>query len=246
MKNIDSVLKFLAYLNLSVEESKVYIGLIESGDQTVLELSESKQIPRTNVYRIVDNLIGLGLIEEITIDGKKRIQAVGFERLEVLVKEQESKVEYLKQILPEIQVLLPSAQTLSQPGTSIKLYRGKPGIKQIIWNILRSRETVRSYIYQPMEEFVDIEFIERWSREVERENLAFIGLASDESLTSNEEKNTIIYVPRQKLEINFQLSVYNNVVSIYHKFNNEIVGFEIIDKKIAKFQKQVFDILVAS
>src|SRR5512145_2001758 len=116
MKNIEPVLKFLSQLGLDFFESKIYILLLEKGALTVLQLSRESKINRTGVYRLIEKLKDMGLIEEVLKDNKKLIVPASLNKLELMVKEQEAKADTLRKMLPEIATLISPNLSTSQPG----------------------------------------------------------------------------------------------------------------------------------
>jgi hypothetical protein len=51
------------------------------------------------------------------------------------------------------------------------------------------------------------------------------------------------YLPKDKLDIQAQSDIYNNVVTFYSWHQDEIFGVEIYNQKVATMQKQIFEIL---
>jgi sugar-specific transcriptional regulator TrmB len=252
MNQYETLLKFLSYLELDLDESKVFLGLSEKGEQTILQISREKVISRTNVYRIIERLLKKGVIEEIHHGNKKFYKAIGVEKLEILVKEQESRVEYLKKLLPELQMILPTEKSLDQPGTRIKLYEGLNGIKQMIWNTLKANGEVVGYTLRKLSEVTGEEFALKWMQEFSFRVLTLRDIITENYLDTLKSdplvqqiptfRNESKYLSRATLNILNQVYIYNDVVSYYHWHEGQIVGVEIYDEKIAKFQKQLFEI----
>src|SRR5690606_24790627 len=144
MQSLDVVIKFLSYLGLDFDESKVYLTLLDKGPMTVLQISRATKISRTNVYRIADKLKEGGFLEE-KVDSKKLLYPVGMHKLEMLVKEQENRAEFLRNILPDIATIIPAATSMSQPDTKVLFYRGVEGIKQMVWNTLQANNECVGY-----------------------------------------------------------------------------------------------------
>ena len=51
------------------------------------------------------------------------------------------------------------------------------------------------------------------------------------------------YIPPGLLKIDHQLDVYNDVVAIYNWYEGEVFGIQIVNEKVADFQKQLFDLV---
>lgn len=248
------ILEFLKGLGLTEEEVKIYLGLINKGPQTVLELSRVVKIPRTTLYRQIERLKKEGVIEEIIDQYKSKVEAVSGDRFEHLVREKEYQIAKLKGLLPEVLPLFQGSQSINQPGTKVLFYRGVEGIKQMIWNVLRCKEVYRGYTFQNWQDLVGEELVEQWSYEFEAKGIPAYDLCSDEYLQNrlktrhfgvwnNWERR---YIPSKKLTIDHQIDIYNDVVAFYHWEDGEVFGVEIHNQKIANLQKQIFDILFES
>lgn len=252
MKNFDILLKFLSNLGISFEESQIYFTLVNQGPITVLEISRLTKISRTNVYRLVEHMAEKGLVEEQLKANKKLIVPAGPHKLELMVKEQESKADSLRKLMPELSEILATNESISQPGTKILMYRGSEGIKQMVWNTLKANKEVVGYTFRVLSEIVGKEFEELWRSEFIRKNLIFRDLISDAYTSSVVEHNEgdkyprtnfqSKYIPPTVLNINHQCDIYNDVVSYYTWREDEIFGVEIYNKKIADTQKQLFNL----
>lgn len=252
MKNLDSIIKFLASLGLSFDQSKIYISLLDEPGVTILQLSRNSKISRTNVYRIVEELVKLGLIDEIKRDGKKLLFPVGAHKLELIVKEQESKVELMRNVLPELSALITSSETINQSGTKVQLYKGVEGVKQMVWNTLRANKECVGFTFRSLKEIVGEQFEQDWRREFITRKLKFRDIVSDSFLASTigeEQKLSSVdsvfrtkYLPKTTLDINHQVDIYNNVVVYYLWTDSEIFGLEIYNLRIADMQRQLFEL----
>lgn len=252
MKNIEPVLKFLSQLGLDFFESKVYILLLENGPMTILQISRESKINRTGIYRLVEKLQGMGILEEIIRDGKKLILSSPLNKLELIVKEQEAKAETLRKMLPEISSLITSEVVTSQPGTKVQFYKGPEGIKQMVWNNLKSHGEVVGYTFRDLAEVVGIDFAENWKREFIFRKLRFRDIIGDEYLKTKTLEDVKIsniasnfetkYMNPDVLNITHQVDIYDDVIAYYSWYDEEVFGVEIYNAKIAKLQKQLFEI----
>lgn len=252
MKSIDGIIKFLSNLGLDVDQSKIYLTLLDYPGITILQLSRESRISRTNVYRLVDDLKSIGLVEEIQRDSKKLLYPVGTHKLELIVKEQESKSEFLRKILPELTSLITSSESITQPGTKIQVYKGVEGIKQMVWNTLRTNKECVGFTFRSLKEIVGENFEKEWREEYIKRKLIFRDLVSDSYLASLAGDNTALeefkshfrtrYIPKTVLDINHQVDIYNDVVAFYLWYDTEIFGVEIYNRRISDMQKQLFEL----
>lgn len=247
MSNLQSVLKFLSNLGLSFEESQVYMALLEEGEMTVLEISRAKKISRTTVYRIVERLAAAGLAEE-TIQHKTRIWTpVSVQKLELLVKEQESKATYLRELLPDLQALLPALESINHAGMQIKIYKGQKGIEQLLWNQLKE-ESVQSFASKNMLQLTSKEFASKWTleslfRKVTKQCLVSDLYVRDYMSGQKESENSPIEIRSinwKILDTVIHADIYGKTIAFYRTQNDEQIGIEIHNEQLAKLFRQLF------
>ena len=51
------------------------------------------------------------------------------------------------------------------------------------------------------------------------------------------------YISADVLTISYQTDIYNEVVAMYNWYDGEVFGVEIHNKKIANFQRQLFELV---
>lgn len=249
---MNRITEFFLTLGFSKEESNIYTVLLKDGPKTVLQLSRSTGINRTTLYRILDKLDSRKLIEEIIDEYKKLYKAVDFHTIELLIKEQENKTEFLKTTFPQINSLL-SSNAATQPGTQVVFYRGKNGIQQMAWNTLKATKYVLGYTYREFEEIVGSTFAQDWRDEFIVRKLFMREIYSDELYKSKKQgfKATTDpsiqfqerYISSKILDINHQMDIYNDVITFYNWHEGEVFGVEIYNNKVALMHKQLFEIV---
>ncbi|KKQ23531.1 MAG: hypothetical protein US40_C0013G0016 [Candidatus Roizmanbacteria bacterium GW2011_GWC2_37_13] len=243
---------FLNQLGLSDLEIKLFTSLIKKGAQTILDLSRNTEINRTKIYRIIDEMKKQGLIEEIVDENRRLAKAVDLPRLELLVKNIESKAKTLRNIFPNVSSIISSVKETFQPGTRVIFHRGVDGIKQMVWNTLSAKTEVVGYTYRRLDEIVGKKFSQEWHEEWVRRNLKMRDIYSDEYFKSLKKEKRIKYssknfqsryIPSKILNVNHQVDIYNDVIAYYNWFEGEVFGVEISNRKIFVMQKQLFEIV---
>ncbi|RMD76950.1 TrmB family transcriptional regulator [Candidatus Dojkabacteria bacterium] len=254
MKSIEGVLKFLAEIGLDFYESKVYLSLIEYGKQTVYELSKSTKISRTNVYRIVERLKSLGLIEEKLVFGRKYLVSAGDEKLELLVREQEAKSNLLKTILPEIKALFRTNSNLRNPDYEIINYKGYEGVREVIFNLLSTKDELRCYVSRDILEVLDEDDSKLWLDEFKKRTFLIkeivtenylLGIKASRTNRNNNDGSRIETrsLPRSDLEIHFLTYIFNNQIA-YVSWKSEIMfATEVFTERFSSLEKQKFDLI---
>lgn len=246
------VKNFIANLGFTPQEVNIYLTLIQHGTLTILELSRHTKINRTTLYRRLENLKNQNLIELIIDDKKTLVKAAEIDQLEFLLKDKQEKINNLNNAFPNIKNFLTSQIGLNQSETKVLFYRGQAGIKTMIWHTLRAKNTVFGYTYRNMNEIVGKKFTTRWREEFISRKLILNDIFSDQYLKSIDKYQSdhylnnrfeSRYLPDKILTIDCQTDIYNDVLAYYNWHEGEVFGVEIYNQKIAKLQKQIFEII---
>lgn len=252
-----TISEFLFNLGLGQKEVRIYLVLLKHGSLTTLKLSRLTKLPRTSVYRLLERLKNIGVVEEVIDQKKTKAKAVDIDRLKILLQQKELEVEQLKNLFPQVASFLSKYQMIHQEETKVLFYRGREGVRQMAWNVLSLKDKFQGYTYRRFEEIVGEDFCREWGIEFLKRGLFGRDVYSDEYLKSKKAIKTSVleklfagkkcwqsrYIPAKILNIDHQLDIYNDVVSFYNWHKGEIFGVEIYNEKIAKLQKQIFEII---
>ncbi|MFA6518247.1 MAG: helix-turn-helix domain-containing protein [Candidatus Shapirobacteria bacterium] len=117
---MNNLVSELEAFGLTTQESQVYLNLLQSPSQTALSLSRSLPINRTTLYRLLEHLSRLGLVEEILDHKTTRYSASPPEKLKLVLQNKQIELNTLHQSLTS---LLPNLQQLesSSPSDGWKL-----------------------------------------------------------------------------------------------------------------------------
>lgn len=244
---------FLSKLGIEAEATKIYMAMVGKTAQTAHQLAKTTEIPKTTVYRRLEELIALGLVEEQIDEYKKEYQVAPADTLALLVNKKDLETKNLMAQLPIVSQLLNSSQTSQDPETKILFYRGKDGIQQMNWNCLKAKKEIVGYSYRAWEEIVGLDFANKFLDEYNFLNLSGRDLISKEYINSRIDQPDVTR-PRWKnwqtrfldpkvVDVNHQMDIYNDVVAIYNWHEGEVFGVEIYNKKVATMQKQIFEVL---
>src|SRR3972149_11303476 len=222
--------KFLRSLVFDTEEITVYIKLLELSLTTPLKLSKATQVNRTKVYRIIEKLNKMGIIEIVIDERGINVKPASVYHLELLMKEREAQNNFLRESFPTVANIFNQIYNSAQPDTRVVFYRGSEGIKQMVWNVVTgTKKEAVGYTYRRLEEITGAKFGSKWREERVARKLLFRDIYSDEYLSSTEklmrERSDIMnyslknfqskYIPAQVLNINYQSDIYGDVVNFY-------------------------------
>jgi sugar-specific transcriptional regulator TrmB len=243
--------EFLKLLGLTAEEKSVYSALVVGSDLSVLQVAQNSGVNRTSAYRILERLKKIGLAEELVDENRIKFRKTGTDKLELLVKQEQEKVRQLNKMLPDISSIINQVSQTAQPGTKVLFYRGRDGIRQMGWNVLKARRFAVGFTFHPYEEIVGSDFLEEWKKEWLVKKMVFRDIYSDEYKRSQSPKRVLYdikyfesrYIPDKLLHINHQMDIHDDVIGIYNWHEGEIIGVEIYNAKVAAFHKQIFEII---
>lgn len=127
---------------LNATEAKCYATLLSQKQWLPSELAESVEETRTNMYKILDKLVVLGLAEKLTEQKKLRYRATNPSRLLELARQNRAKQQRAEQALElHTQSLLEDyVKVHEQPG--VRFFQGEAEIRTIYQEIANSTEEV--------------------------------------------------------------------------------------------------------
>jgi predicted transcriptional regulator len=260
-KNIDDDLKikivrnFLMKLDYSDEAVAVYLSLIRNGPSTLLTISKTSGIERTRLYRMIDDLVKKGILEEVPRYKRKTVKAVDLDTIELMVKEKMSSMASLESNFDTFADAVKSISSSFIPGVSVVYYRGVEGIKQMTWHVLRTKGLWRAYSYRFWNDIFGDTFTLRLNKELIERKIKVHDLYSDQYIKYKEkwmkEKKKkpagewsfwdARYVSEKLVKIDQNIDIYNDVVAYAYWDGNDIFGVEIQNQRVADMQKQIHD-----
>lgn len=236
----------LQQLGLSKNEVQIFLALLD-GPKNPTEVSRLTGIARSNVYRIVDTLSEKGILQELTTENDKLLTAADPAALELLVIEQENHAalqrSHFEQLLP---LLAHAANEKNELG--IKTYRSTGGLKQMLWNELKHKE-ILLFSAGSLNQGTGKRWAEKYRSEIIRRNIMQRAIENPTSPlpTSSDyleyhNHYLVRYVPSEILDIQSEISIHGDSVSIYNAWTHHLqLGAEIHNPFLAKLMRQVFE-----
>jgi sugar-specific transcriptional regulator TrmB len=241
----------LKSFGLDSKQISIYLTLLRRGRLTNLEIARHSGINRTTVYRFLETLKEIGLVEEVIDENTTYAQAVDPSQLQLIIKQKEAEIIHLKTVLPTIISELSVLEDKVIPSTKVVYFRGIKGLQQLLWNTLKAKGEQVGFGYLNWNDGVGQAFAEKLREEyvIRKVHLREILNEVDEKgeYTSVNQYFNNYYqhrmIPKEKLEIKHDTYIYNDVFAFYHIYKGELFGVEIHNAEIAKTQKQMFEIL---
>ncbi len=236
----------LQKLGLEQEEADLYLFLLANGEKTPLEVSRETELNRSKVYRLTEVLSLKQLVEETETAWGRKLRAAPPENLELLIRQQEEELNTKRDGLEEVINDLKNLNLGSGSGFEVKHYRGIEGVRQMIWNELKSPE-VLVFAYQKFSELLGAKFADTVREEIvlrkqkifaiQNEDLPNSKVTNIEYLTKHYELREI---PQSVVKIRHYIDIYRDVIAIYNMDGEIRSGIEIHNQALAEMFKQIF------
>lgn len=255
LNNKNTIITDLRRLGLSTDEAKVYLELLDK-PLTHLELARKTNINRTKIYRIADMLSEKSLIAEKQRDDGKFLTATDPSNLQISLAAAQEKVtlqqQLLKSTMPALSEIFTNGATNSKGGFTIDTYEGTAGLKQMLWNELKTQGEICAYAHDTLDQVAGNRWAEKYRTEITSRRIPHRVLENADARhvlehTKVEDYKTIYtarHLDRSVLDLHQELTIHDDTVSIYNWNSDgkgEKVGLEIHNQQFADFQKAIFE-----
>lgn len=137
--------KSLEKFGLTSKEAKVYLAVLEMGQDTILNIAKKAELKRPTVYVTIDELIKKGLVQKIP-KGTTTLYAA--ENPDYLLNVLHDREKTIKNILP----LLKAVYNVEKNKPQIKFYDGADGVRKIYKLIHLAKKHI--YFYGSIKDIV--------------------------------------------------------------------------------------------
>ncbi len=253
MTSKQNIRKIIHSVGGDTEVADLYYALVIYGPQTISQLAKNAHIERTKVYRLLDDMQSLRLIEIELHPKRNIIKATPLSSILPIITQKQQELTEAAKALPHLESLL-NKQTLTSPLTRVQFYKGQEGAKQMLWNQTKAQGETLSILYENMQSHTGEEFYVRWAERCNERGLTFRSVVGDAFMKSQQEwatKNTSgtlknwhgKYISRDIHEIHFWTCLYDDVVAYFSWHDYEIYGIEIYNQDIANSSRDFFEML---
>ncbi len=239
----------LIKLGLTDKEGKVYVALLELGQETVQNISKKSRVNRATTYVILKSLMEKGLASTLEQDGKTYFIASHPEALKGLFELQKSEIEqrqrYLDALLPELKLINNKAS--GKP--SVKFYETKQGIINCFEEFLLTARntdpdnTIRMIFPQDKLEglFTEKELDAYRQERVKRKAKAKSLYNSTITFFNDNESRKMIHLNEKQFPFSCDIGIYGDNVRIL-SLGEKPSSILITDKEVAKTLKSLFEL----
>jgi sugar-specific transcriptional regulator TrmB len=238
--------KQLEDLDLSKNEARVYLALLELGPSTMTEIARIANINRTTGYPILESLANKGLVNFI---GETKIQKFAAENPEKVIAFLEKKIKEDQEKLKQAQVLLPelfSAYNLKEKP-KVKFYEGVDRLKEAFEDTLTAKSEILAYaVGTDMFKTVSREYFANYSKKKVEKNIKVRVIAPNDEeskavvVKDKEELRESLLIPKDKFYFSIETNIYNNKILIISWKEKFAVIIE--SEEIANSQRKIFEL----
>lgn len=234
-------------LGLNQNEGRIYIHLLQNGNQSVYKIAKDLQISRSTTYGLVNQMVKAGFLTWIASDkSSKHIDAISPEDLAHLARQKRQEADEIEKSLQLTQDFINSTKNTNF-STDVRYFPGQKGLEQLIWNTLKAKKK-EMYGYSAFDrnEHLPDKFIMAHLQE------ARIRGPRDHVIVNEERKDSIIkylsdyplevrFLPWSELAIAGDIYMYDNIFAISFYKSNTLFGLEIENQEFVDIQMSMFE-----
>lgn len=241
------LVRYFKHLGLDQELAQIYLFLLQNGPKTVLSISRGLKTGRTKLYPALEELADKNLVTIHERHYGTSYEAQPPKAIEFIVAEKERKSAALRGDMPKVLNLLEQLQLQSPTTSRIAEYRGVDGLKQMNFNLTKADKEFRVFELAGLDKHLGKHFADKMSETFAENNLTSFDLTNNperhlDPAFARPEAQTR-YIDPKVFAIEFETYIYNNVVALLSYDKEDIFGIEIYNDKLARQQKQIFDLI---
>ena len=250
MSDQTDILNLVKLYGLSEDEGRVYLYLLEHGYTPVLTISRSLKIGRTKIYRLLEKLQSKHLTEAKINERGLHYGATDPVKFSQILTDKESDLNRLKASHEVMLERMHAMTATTNQSSKVLYYEGIEGLKQISFNITNADRLLRVYEVEHLNDFLPEEFSEMIRRKIVERKISIRDLTNKASFPDYTKVTEMVksysefrYIPKEKLSIDFEILIYNDIFATYTYKEDNIFCVEIHNPELARMQKQIFDFI---
>jgi len=227
---------------LRENEIKVYLQLLAQGVSTPPQIAKSTKIARPNCYKILEGLIGKGLINE-QLKGKRKAYIAGDPS--ALVVSMQSRAEAMNQLLPDLRALY----ALQANKPSIRFFEGVEQVKEIFYEMLEAKSGFGIASTKKLYETMTPEFMSKYIKEMRERHISFRDILTQDSVNTSAPtpigilKSMYEYrvLSKEEGDVPVDILIWDNKVA-FISVEAPVFGTLIENAAIAQMQRIMFEL----
>lgn len=241
------VQEYLQVLGIDPEATLIYISLAKNGPSSALQVSKSTSISRTQTYRRLEELQAAGLSSAEQLSYGTLFRALPFENVDALLAQREAETTTAKSSLHDMTEILQKMAGSAGPKATVQHYYGLAGLKQVNWNMTKADKEYRVFEAARLSHHLDKNFSRRHQERCMQNNLTSYDLTNDTAVYAKDmepfdpTRTFLSHIDPKILTINFEVYIYNDVVTMLDYSDNQQLAMEIHHPTLHAMMKQLFE-----
>lgn len=246
-RNLKVVQKYLQVLGIAPEATSLYLDLTKRGHSSALQLAKLSGVSRTQVYRHLETLQKAGLVSAEQLSYGTLYRPLPLDNLEGLLANREAEVTAVRRNLSAMSEAVKTLAGTKGPTATVRHYYGPSGIKQVNWNLTKADQEFRVFEAAHLSAHLDAAFARRHREQTMKQGLTSYDLtnatrvAAKEIEPFNPDKVFLRHIDPAILTINFEVYIYNNIVTLLDYTRGHEMALEIEHPTMKAMMQQLFD-----
>lgn len=247
MDALKKLKSYLKRLGLSPESTAVYLELVRIGPTSALKISKALGMPRTQVYRELEALQAIALASADKLSYGTMFRALPLENIEGLLENRRAVTDELSKELASMAESLQLLAGSHGPKATVRHYYGVAGLRQTNWNLTKATKEFRVFETKHLSEHLDPAFSRRCRERIIERKLVSYDLTNRKNHTRKElepvdlTRAKIRYIEPKILDIQFEMYVYDDVVTLLDYSDQQRMAIEIHHPQLSQMMRQLFD-----
>ncbi|MBT6143295.1 hypothetical protein HOH51_02155 [bacterium] len=245
--------QILSQIGLTEKEAKIYLALLETGNQAASVIAKKSGVNRTTCYMILTELKDKGLITTSNIGSTQYFQALDPTFLLTYIQKEKNKLAIQENMLEQNMRYLEKIQAKNTNKPKVTFYEGETGILNLYLDTLQSKEkkicSFLNYFAVPEKLYKKLEtdyLPQRVKLDIEAKIITISKQQINTKgniLTSAEEKLREIKYYTSDLELEVEIQTYDNKTSIINFKKDNLFGVLIENQELANSIKNLHKII---
>jgi len=244
----------LKTLGLTNTQSKILDTLLEHGEKKARDIAKTIRQPRGAVYKVLEELIDLSLVNKVERDKKiTTFRAEHPRNLEQIIKQKEFILNQKKKLLEEILpgIISNYNLTLNKPG--IRFYEGESGLNKVLEDTLTSKtdilQMINIHALKNETAFRQINEDYKYKRKRKEIKKKIIRIDKKPELTfgtADDKYDSITeirYIDKNFFDSKASIQIYDNKISYQMADGDDLISILIENKQIYEMNKAWFEML---
>ncbi len=239
--------EYLTQIGLTEDQAKIYGLLLELGAITARKITQKTGLKRGLTYKVLDQLIKLGLAEKNEKQGNIAIFTPSHpSALQELSGKRKTEMENAEKALKTVIGQMSSAYNLTSGKPNVQFFEGAEGLRQVSFDALEGshseileyidNESVVKYVENLNKEYVS----ERKKRGIKKRMLCIDTPFARERIKKFDPAVTEARITHARFS-SVVMQIYGNKVSTVTLEQDRMIGIIVEDKNIANMNRAIFE-----